>query len=901
MKHIAVGILAHVDAGKTTLSEGLLFESGMIRELGRVDSKNAFLDTDEQERSRGITIFSKQAVIEYGDKVITLLDTPGHVDFSAEMERTLWVMDYAILVISGADGVQGHTLTLWKLLKRYNIPTFIFVNKMDQEGTDKERIFAQLTSELGDGFVDFSMLYDDEMTRYEDYPSDFCEQVAVCDENLLESYLDGGKITDNKITELIAQRKLFPCFFGSALKLYGVKEFLDIITSFTKDVDFSEYDNAKNTDSFEDDKSIYENGSITSDKVKSEDFGARVFKIARDTKGERLTYMKVTGGMLNVKDVICTDEMKEESEKVNQIRIYSGEKYETIAKAQKGQIIAVTGLTNTHPGQGLGSELMNGVATLSPVLTYSLELPEDVDGNVMLNKLRELEEEEPELHVTWQEKTSSIQVTLMGEVQTEIIRHMISERYGVDVRFGEGSIVYRETIADVVEGVGHFEPLRHYAEVHLKMEPAERGSGLQFITDVSTDELNRNWQNLILTHLEEKEHIGVLTGSPITDMRITVTGGRAHTKHTEGGDFRQATYRAVRQGLMQADNVLLEPYYEFRLEIPSANVGRAMTDIEEMCGRTEPPEIYEDRAVLTGSAPVSTMRDYQIEVNSYTKGRGKLTCTVKGYDICHNSEEVIAGISYDPDADTDNPSSSVFCSHGAGTIIPWYEVKENMHVESCLTKDDSEKKDSIYANNTVNGRGVVDYSIDEEQINAIINKTSHANEKASKHVYKKTKPQINTGYKGKERNNNGTKYLIVDGYNIVHAWDELKELVDNNLDGARNRLMDILCNYQAFVRCEVILVFDAYKVKGNIGEFFDYNNIHVVYTKEAQTADSYIEQLTHKIAKQYQVTVATSDGLVQLITRGQNCMVISARDLKLEIERANESVREFLESRTDRL
>ncbi|MBR1599667.1 MAG: TetM/TetW/TetO/TetS family tetracycline resistance ribosomal protection protein [Lachnospiraceae bacterium] len=924
MKHIAAGILAHVDAGKTTLSEALLYESGMIRKLGRVDSKNAFLDTDEQERSRGITIFSKQAIIRYGDNEITLLDTPGHVDFSAEMERTLWVMDYAILVISGADGVQGHTYTLWKLLKRYNIPVFVFVNKMDQEGTDKEAILSQLKKSFGEGFVDFSDLcvpveknisendrIDNSGLNHNDYPEEFSEAVAVCDERLLETYLEGIQVTREDITRLISQRKLYPCFFGSALKLDGVKELLESFIAYTEDglqpdgsnTFYEEAGQSKEGNAlYKEAGQSQEGNTKCREDVSALDnnaFGAKVYKLARDAKGERLTYMKITSGVLRVKDELITNEADSISEKVNQIRIYSGEKYETVPEASRGQVIAVTGLSTTRPGQGIGNESMNKLPSLEPVLTYSLEYPEDVNRTDMLSKLKELEEEEPELHVSWVEKTSEIQVMLMGEVQTEVLRYQIAERYGIDVRFGEGSIVYKETIANVVEGVGHFEPLRHYAEVHLKMEPADRGNGCQFIADVSTDMLNRNWQNLILTHLEEKEHIGVLTGHPITDIRITVVGGRAHTKHTEGGDFRQATYRAVRQGLMQAENVLLEPYYDFRLEIPAVNVGRAMTDVEAMSGKADPPEILGEVAVLTGTVPVSTMRDYQVEVNSYTKGMGRLTCTVRGYDVCHNTDEVAESISYDPDQDIDNPSSSVFCSHGAGTIVPWYEVHENMHVEAMVftgSEDHGNGNDNYADLKPAGSRGVIDYSIDEEQINEIINKTSHANERASKHIYKKTKPQIYTNYKGKERNNNGTRYLIVDGYNIVHAWDELKELVDDNLEGARNRLMDVLSNYQAFVKCELILVFDAYKVKGNVGEFFDYHNIHVVYTREAQTADSYIEQLTHEMAKQYQVTVATSDGLVQLITRGQNCMVISARELKAEIERANESIRSMIEN-----
>jgi len=854
MKRYAVGILAHVDAGKTTLSEALLYQSGAISKLGRVDNGDAHLDTDEQEKSRGITIFSKQAVLNAYDIDITLLDTPGHVDFSAEMERTLWVMDYAVLVISAADGVQGHTYTLWRLLRRYNIPVFVFVNKMDQERTDAETFMESLRETLGEGFVNFNKYYGDA-----DDKEEFMEQAALCDEGVMEEYLNGNLITDEMISAMISERKMFPCYFGSALKMDGVDIFLKSICHFMSGEDTSK---------------------------DSDNYGARVFKIARDNTGERLTYIKVTNGTIKVKDVIDTGD---EKEKINQIRRYSGEKYETVNEVSKGYVVAVTGLNNTYPGQGLGSESSSEVPMLSPVLTYTLVLPEEVDAVVMLNNLRQLEEEEPELHVKWQEETKTIYMTLMGEVQIEILKNTIAKRFGVDVGFADGNILYKETINDKAYGVGHFEPLRHYAEAHLLLEKGERGSGMQFAAEVSEDMLAKNWQRLILTHLEEKEHLGVLTGSPITDMKITVVAGRAHTKHTEGGDFRQATYRAVRQGLMQANSVLLEPYYSFRLEIPMDCVGRAMTDMENMYAKYSQPEIIGDKAVLTGTVPVSTMRDYQIQVNSYTKGMGSLTCNVSGYDVCHNSEEVIEAVGYNPDNDVDNPSSSVFCSHGAGTIIPWYEVHDKMHVPCVL----EEKNDDTYDDKVVLGGRVTDYSIDEEQIDAIINKTSHANEKASKHVYKKTKPLPDTKYKGKERRNNGTRYLIVDGYNIVHAWDELKTLTEDNLDGARTKLMDILCNYQAFDKCELILVFDAYKVKGNIGEFFDYNNIHVVYTKEAQTADAYIEKLTHEIAKEYRVTVATSDGLIQLITRGQNCVVMSARELKEEIERVNNLIREY--------
>ena len=884
MRRFTVGILAHVDAGKTTLSEALLHESGMIREMGRVDNKNAFLDTDVQERERGITIFSKQAVIDYKDTVITLLDTPGHVDFSAEMERTLWVMDYAILVISASDGVQGHTRTLWKLLKRYGIPTFIFVNKMDQERTTATEFMEDLHKELGEGFVNFSL----RVNGKESDEQEFYEQAAVCDDGLLERFLEGINPTDEDIIRLISERKMYPCYFGAAIKTKdsGVKEFLNGLVNYMKCEGIycvnKEYGAEYNNNG----KANGKEAGVVAKGKEDNDFGAKVYKIAKSPKGERLTYMKITSGKLKVKDMIG-------DEKTDQLRIYSGEKYDSVGEVCAGQVCAVTGLTKTVSGQGLGIEADSTLPILEPVLTYAVELPEEVDSLVMLSRLKELEEEEPELHVSWIEETRSIEVTLMGEVQIEIIKRIIFDRYGVEVRFGSGNIVYKETINGTSYGVGHFEPLRHYAEVHLKMEAGERGSGMTFAAEVSEDLLSKNWQRLILTHLEEREFPGVLTGSDITDMKITVAAGRAHTKHTEGGDFRQATLRAVRQGLMEAESVLLEPYYDFRLEIPMDFVGRAMTDIDSMCGTALPPEIIGDRAVLSGSAPVSTMRDYQITVNSYTKGTGKLTCNVKGYDVCHNTDEVVNRIKYDPDADTLNPSSSVFCSHGAGMIVPWYEVYEHMHVERADRDNVGEEQ---YMKRPVNGRGVVDYSIDEEQIEAIINKTSHANEKASKNAYKKLKKPIYSNYKGKERRNNGVKYLIVDGYNIVHAWDELKELVDDNIEGARTKLMDILCNYQGYVKCEVILVFDAYKVKGHLGEFFDYQNIHVVYTKEAQTADAYIEQLTNKMAKEYQVTVATSDGLVQLITRGQNCMVISARELKLEIDRINESIREHLQS-----
>jgi len=861
MRRLAVGILAHVDAGKTTLSESLLYESGMIRQLGRVDNKNSFLDTEELERARGITIFSKQAIMNCGDTCITLLDTPGHVDFSAEMERTLWVMDYAILVVSGADGVQGHTLTLWRLLERYQIPVFLFINKMDQEGTNRQQIMADIHKHFGNGCINFVGLKNE----------DLAEQLAVCDEVLLERYLEGQEIVEEDIVSLIAARKVFPCFFGSALKMDGVDVFLEYLLRYMKE------------------------------KESGKEFGARVFKIARDSQGNRLTYMKVTGGELRVKDVLKgLDFNGEYKDKVNQIRIYSGDKYELEQVVTPGTVCAVTGLTRTYPGEGVGVECNAGLPMLEPVLTYSVGLPEGVDAAQVLPQLKQLEEEQPELHIVWQEETKEIQVKLMGEVQIDVLQKRILDRFDLEVTFGVGNIVYKETIADVVEGVGHFEPLRHYAEVHLLLESGEPGSGMQFMTKCSEDVLDKNWQRLILTHLEEKEHVGVLTGSALTDMRITVMSGRAHTKHTEGGDFRQSTYRAVRQGLMQAESVLLEPYYAFRIAVPQDMVGRAMTDINQMCGEFEGPFMDGEQAILEGTVPVATMRGYQIVLNSYTKGRGSLFCTLKGYAPCHNAEEVIAKISYDAEQDVNNPSSSVFCSHGAGFIVPWHQVKDYMHVESVLGQANDVNMDEgnleIMSEIARRKASLVDYSIDEEQIEAILNRTSHANEKASKHYYKKSKPRIDFTYKGQAQPRFKDKYLIVDGYNIVHAWEDLKCLVEDNLEGARMKLMDLLSNYQGFVKCEVIVVFDAYLVKGNLGEMFDYQNIHVVYTKEAETADAYIEKLTHKISKDYHVTVATSDGLVQLITRGQNCRVMSAIELKNEIERVNNEIREYLDN-----
>lgn len=853
MKKLTVGILAHVDAGKTTLSEGILYTSGNIRKMGRVDNGDAFLDTYDLERARGITIFSKQAVVPLKELEITLLDTPGHVDFSAEMERTLQVLDYAILVISGADGVQGHTRTLWSLLKKYKIPVFLFVNKMDQQRTDKEALLYELKNRLDDGCIDFTNTENE----------DFMENAAMTDEEVLERFLENGIVETEEIKSLIADRKIFPCYFGSALKLQGVEEFLQGIECY---VQMPEY---------------------------PQEFGAKVFKISRDEQGNRLTHLKVTGGTLKVKSLIANGDTEE---KINQIRIYSGEKFEMAAEACAGTICAVTGLSRTKPGEGLGLEHTGYEPVLEPVLTYQMILPPEASPATMLPKLRQLEEEEPELHIVWKEDLQEIQVQMMGEVQIEILRSLISDRFGVEVEFGKGNIVYRETIANTVEGVGHFEPLRHYAEVHLLMQPGERGSGVVIDTQCSEDDLDRNWQRLIITHLMEKEYQGVLTGAAITDIKITLAAGRAHQKHTEGGDFRQATYRAVRQGLMQAESVLLEPYYEFRLEIPQAMVGRAMTDIEKMHGAFETPETEGEMSVLTGTAPVACMQDYQKEVIAYTKGTGRLFCDLKGYELCHNADEVIAATGYDPDGDTDNPSGSVFCSHGAGYYVPWNQVKDHMHLESVLmdsSRETDEKEDTLAQRRAY----IEEETIDTEEIDRILEQTYYANQHnkskwKKKKIQRKAEDYRSSAVKSSVTRDMSKKYLLVDGYNIIYAWKDLKELADENIDAARGKLMDLLCNYQGIKRMELIVVFDAYRVKGHDTEVLDYHNIHIVYTKEAETADQYIEKFAHEHGRKYDVTVATSDGLEQIIIRGQGCRLLSAREFKKDIEEASRQLRE---------
>lgn len=924
MKRFVIGILAHVDAGKTTMSEAILYETGKLKKMGRVDNRDAFLDTFALERARGITIFSKQAVFPLGDASVTLLDTPGHVDFSAEMERTLQVLDYAVLIVSGADGVQGHTETLWRLLKRYRIPVFLFVNKMDQKGTNQEAVLASLKERLDHGIVDFSEVSGNcEILGTSD---ETAEEIATCDEALLEAYLADGSLKTSDVRNAIQDRKLFPCFFGSALKLTGVREFLTSLGEFASCPDYTK------------------------------DFGAKVFKISRDETGVRMTHLKITGGTLKIRDSLSPDS----EEKINQIRLYSGSKFEMLKEAEPGMVVAVTGISDTKPGQVFGSASDSVLPLLEPVLTYRILLPFGTDSHTMLRHMRMLEEEDPQLHIVWNEALGEIQAQVMGDVQMEILKSQVQERFGVEIGFGEGNIVYKETIAKTVEGVGHFEPLRHYAEVHLLMEPGEPGSGLVFEADCSEDMLDRNWQRLILTHLEEKRFRGILTGSEITDMKITLIAGRAHQKHTEGGDFRQATYRAVRQGLCEAGCVLLEPYYAFRLEVPSENLGRAMADLDRMQGEFSAPEQDGSMALLTGTAPVSTMRNYQRDVISYTKGRGRLTLSLSGYEPCHNAEEVIAASGYDFDSDLQDPAGSVFCSHGAGFVVPWNEVKQYMHVESPLAKQLAKEQqerelkeaderlkamaadvaagkipsgaaggyksgsdgsagsgtgsgtgsdDGIGSGTKTSANGTADSSsgsrgnggsslsfYDDKELQAIFTRT-----------YGEPKRKLVSDYDSrtviraknaspvkpvKEKEEPEDEYLLVDGYNIIFAWEELSDLAAVSIDAARYKLMDILSNYQGFRKICVIVVFDAYKVPGGVEKVQKYHNINVVYTKEAETADQYIEKVAIRIGRRYRTTVATSDGVIQLIIRSQGCILWSARDFREEIERVGKLISE---------
>lgn len=877
--NIVLGILAHVDAGKTTLSEQLLYESGVIRKMGRVDHGDSFMDTDEMERERGITIFSKQAQLCFGEKHFTLLDTPGHVDFSAEMERSLQVLDYALLVVSVADGVQGHTETLWKLLKEYQIPTILFINKMDQPQADKDSVLKEIQRSLSPDCIDFSNKSERDETFY--------ESIAMSDETLLENFLQNGNIEEDDIVRVIGERKIFPCFFGSALKKEGIEELIEGLVSYT------------------------------AEPVRFSDFGARIFKITRDAQGNRLTHMKITGGRLKAKEMLANANWEKE-EKVNQIRIYNGDKFEVTEEALAGEVCAVTGLNFSMPGQGLGVEEENIHPHLSPVLSYKVFGPEGMDAHMLLMKLRLLEEENPELHLSWEEELQELRAHLMGDVQIEVLKRMVKDRFGFEIELDEGDVLYRETICDKVEGVGHFEPLRHYAEVHLLLEPLKRGSGLVFETTCREDALAINWQRLILMHLQEKQHRGVLTGAPVTDMKITLAAGKAHTKHTEGGDFRQATYRAVRQGLMQAGSLLLEPYYAFRVVVPSDMVGRVLADVERMSGSFKQPMIEGETAWISGRAPVSAMRNYAREIAAFTGGRGRITLTPEGYDICHNTEEVLAKKQYDPLRDTANSPDSVFCEHGAGYIVPWEDVPKYMHLESVLKQKKENEFDeytALRAQREAEMRGQKGsrkFGEEDDELKAIFEKTYGTPKPrtvpAGRTITVKSEKQEEATREWKKQHDKTIKkeagpkeeYLLVDGYNIIFAWDELKELADANIDAARGRLMDILCDYQAVKNCRLIVVFDAYKVKGNLGEMQKYHNIEVVYTREAETADQYIEKAAHRIEKKdYRVTVATSDGLIQLIVWGQGCLLLSARELKEEIQNAKEKIRdEYLEKRT---
>lgn len=859
MKHICIGILAHVDSGKTTLSEGLLYASGALRKLGRVDHGDAFLDTDALERERGITIFAKQAMLTVGEHEFTLLDTPGHVDFSAEMERTLSVLDYAVLVISGSDGVQSHTRTLWRLLTRYEVPTFLFINKMDLAGTDKSALMERLTQTLSAECVDFSAP-----------PQERDEALALCDEAALESLLERGSIDDSLISEMIKSRKVFPCFFGSALKMDGVEDFLSALARFTVAPEYPS------------------------------EFGAKVFKISRDAQGGRLTWLKVTGGALRVKAPLTYRAQNQDyNEKADQLRLYSGIKFRTLEKAGAGSVVAVTGLSHSYVGLGLGTEAEASAPLLQPVLTYQLVLPDGADAHSALTKLRELEEEDPMLRIVWDERYGQIHVQLMGKIQLEILRRRILDRFGLAVTFGEGSIVYRETIASPVLGMGHFEPLRHYAEVQLLIEPLPRGTGIQLASNLATDALDLNWQRLIFTHLLEREHAGVLTGSALTDVRFTLVAGRAHLKHTEGGDFRQATYRAVRQGLMQAESLLLEPYYDFRLEVPAECVGRAMTDLQNMGGTVDPPQSVGENTVLTGYAPVRTLRDYFTDVAAYTRGRGQLSCAVRGYETCQNQDEIVALLGYDAERDTDNPASSVFCDHGGSITIPWNEVAQHVHCDSGIhfDKEETEEKSAPPPRRGV-GAGNA-YAADKE-LQEIFERTYG---KVARRAFEPAKKPARTSladHYDVTIHSEDTEYLLVDGYNIIFAWDELQRLAAQDIAAARGALIDILANYQGFRKCRVIVVFDAYKVKGNPGSVQTVHGIKVVYTKEAETADTYIERATYELRRERRVRVATSDGPEQVIILGHGALRVSARAFHAEVEAAEGQISAVLQSLVNR-
>ena len=860
MRKLVVGILAHVDAGKTTLSEALLYQSGALRRLGRVDHQDAFLDTDAMERERGITIFSKQAVFSLKDTEVTLLDTPGHVDFSAEAERTLQVLDCAILVISGTDGVQAHTRTLWRLLERYHVPTFLFINKMDLAGADRSAVLAGLKQRLGSGCVDFSGERDES----------FREEAAVCDESVLERYLETGVLTDGDLRRMVGKRKLFPCWFGSALKLEGVEPFLRGLEKYAR---APQYPAA---------------------------FGAKVYKIGHDAQGARLTWLKVTGGALRVKAPLTYRAQNQDyNEKADQLRLYSGVKFRALEEAGAGSVVAVTGLSHSYVGLGLGAEAEASAPLLQPVLTYQLILPDGADAHSALIKLRELEEEDPMLRIVWGERYGQIHVQLMGKIQLEILRRRILDRFGLDVTFGEGSIVYRETIAAPVLGMGHFEPLRHYAEVQLLIEPLPRGAGIQLASNVPTDALDLNWQRLIFTHLLEREHAGVLTGSPLTDVKFTLVAGRAHLKHTEGGDFRQATYRAVRQGLMQAENVLLEPYYDFRLEVPAECVGRAMTDLQNMGGTVEPPQNEGENAVLTGYAPVRTLRDYFADVAAYTRGRGQLSCAVRGYEACQNQDEIVASLGYDAERDTDNPASSVFCDHGGSITVPWNEVHAHVHCDSGIRLGE-EAVEEAPAPLPRRGVGAGGAYAEDKELQDIFERTYGKVERRAFEPSKKPARTSLADHYDVTIHSEDTEYLLVDGYNIIFAWDELHRLAAQDVAAARGALIDILANYQGFRKCRVIVVFDAYKVKGNPGSVRTVHGVKVVYTKEAETADTYIERATYELRRERRVRVATSDGPEQVIILGHGALRVSARAFHAEVEAAEGQISAVLQRLTNR-
>ncbi len=848
MKQIAVGILAHVDSGKTTLSEAMLYKSGTIRSHGRVDHGNAFLDTNEIEREKGITIFSKQAIMTLGDTSLTLLDTPGHIDFSTETERTLGVLDYCILVISGSDGVQSHTQTLWQLLERYNIPTFIFINKMDISHFEKSEIITDLHKYLSENCVEISDT----------------DSLVLCDESIMDEYLNSGSVSESTICSAINNRTVFPCFFGSALKMYGIEEFINALDKYTTMPE-----------------------AIT-------EFGAKVYKISHDADSKRLTHIKITGGTLKAKTVleITESDGTKSTEKVDTLRIYSGEKYTSLDTVSQGTVCAVTGLTKTVAGMGLGFESDIQKPVLEPVLTYKLEILDNTDVHTALTKLRILEQEDPQLRIIWNELLREIHIQLMGEVQIEVLRRIIDERFGMKADFSEGAIAYRETISDTVEGVGHFEPLRHYSEVHLILEPGKPGSGVVIKSDCSEDLLDKNWQRLILTHIAEKTHTGVLTNSPITDIKITLVSGRAHKKHTEGGDFRQATYRAIRHGLMRAESVLLEPYYSFRLEIPTECVGRTMTDLGQLSAEFSAPELKDEMSIIKGIAPVSTMRGYSADITAYTSGKGKLFTTLEGYKPCHNTDEVVAQIGYNPDSDTDNPSGSVFCAHGAGFTVAWNEVENYMHLESAL-----KKPEEITADNT-HIKEYVSSVINDEELLRIFEKTYGPVKVKSYTAMQKQKSLAPkpAKYAKPKHIYDGPAYLLVDGYNIIFAWDELKKIAEENLDAAREILVNRLCNYRGFTQCNLILVFDAYKVKGGVGSVDHINGIDVVYTKEAETADAYIEKVTHELTKKHRVRVATSDGLEQLIILGSGAQRVPASEFLKEVTETENKIREFIKN-----